>query len=651
MKPPPLPPPPPRPPSLAARDRDHAALADAHAALQATQAALAREHAALREAHAATTRENAELDQQLALLVRAEHRLTRAQHDADQQLARVRALSAFALAYSSDELPADVAGRAARLLREWFALDRVVVVEQDGARGAGLRAEDRPWVAAPAELVARCVAAAPAPWVAQASDTPWLPALIAAVDGGAPPPDDTAVAGIPLGAGHDVIGLVCWRRPNPRASFFSEAPDRRHLPVLELRANHLRHALDNARLPRDLRARTHELADNNARLSASLANVDDAHQRLAQASKLEAIGRLAGGVAHDFNNLLTVILANASMVLDDLPAASPMRDDLTPILEAAERARDLTRQLLLFSRKQESRPEELRLDVVIDEFARIGVRLLGEHIRLRIAHDPAVGTVRIDRTQFGQVLMNLATNARDAMPAGGTLSIETRRATAQDLAGAGCAGDGQRYVAVAISDTGVGMDAHTKEHIFEPFFSTKDSARGTGLGLAIVSSVIADARGHVLVDTWPEQGTCFTLLLPEASQRQPGLPAIGALATILVIEDEDSIRDTLRRILRRRGYHVLEARGGGEALALAAETATIDLVVSDVVMPEQTGPMIVAQLRRARPGLRVLYISGYTFDALRASELRPGERLLPKPFTPEQLVTHVEAALRLPDSA
>ncbi|MBX7192098.1 MAG: response regulator [Sandaracinaceae bacterium] len=600
-----------------------------------------QEIARLRREVAELRAENDDLDGQVSLLVKTEHRLTRAQFEADRQLSRVRALSSFALASSGDESALDIAGRAARLLVEWFSVDRVVLVHVDEEGQGWTSGDGVPRARAPSALVELCRGVDPV--VATLAELPWAIAVVTAED--ARPAAETAFAVLPLGDSRGVVGLALWCRPNPRASYFSEPPSPKHLPFLTLLGNHVRHGLATTRLTRELRESTHELAQNNERLEVSLATVKQAHERLAQAAKLEAIGRLAGGIAHDFNNLLTVILANASLVLEDLPGDSSLRDDVEPILDAAQRARNLTSQLLLYSRKQESRPEELRLDVVVEQFSRIASRLIGEHIRLRISHDPRVGTVRVDRTQIDQALMNLATNARDAMPNGGTLSVETRPASTEELRRAGRPST-ERFVVLSVADTGVGIDPQARDKIFEPFFTTKD-ARGTGLGLAIVRTVVEEARGHVLVSAEPQGGTRFSLLFPEASQPPRVAHTQSTLASILVVEDEDSIRETVSRILGRRGYRVVEARTGHEALAVVRSGFPLDLLVTDVVMPERTGPMVAAELREARPGLRVLYMSGYTFDALKEGELRPDERFLRKPFTPEQLLGEVSAALAL----
>jgi signal transduction histidine kinase len=594
----------------------------------------------LRREVEALRRENEELDGQVSLLVRTEHRLTRAQFEADRQIARVRALSSFALAYSTREEAVEIADRAAKLLVEWFSVDRVVVVRRDERGAVHVEGDGVPRLSAPAALERACLGHDPL--VTTLAEVPWARAITEQDERSCPPPE-TVFAVLPLGGIHEVIGLALWCRPNPRASFFAEPPDPRHLPFLSLLVNHVRHGLETTKLTHDLRESSKQLAEQNRRLEASLATVRHAQERLAEAAKLEAIGRLAGGVAHDFNNLLTVIIANAALVLEDLPQGSPMRGDVEPILEAAERAKGVTSQLLLYSRKQESRPEELRLDVVVDGFARIASRLIGEHIRLRIAHDPRVGTVRVDRTQIEQALMNLATNARDAMPNGGTLSVETRLPLEEELQRAPRS-RGQRYVVLSVSDTGHGVDPDVRDKIFEPFFTTKET-RGTRLGLAIVRTVVEQAGGVVIVGDEAQGGTRFSLLLPEASQPSRAIEPEGALASILVVEDEDTIRETVRRILSRRGYRVAEARSGREALAIARSGFPLDLLVTDVVMPERSGPHVARDLRDALPELRVLYMSGYTFDQLRVGDLRESERFLRKPFTPDELLAEVAASL------
>lgn len=601
------------------------------------------EVARLRRELTALEAENQELDQQVKLLVRTEHRLTRAQSEADRQLARVRALSSFALAFSTAEQPLAIALRAARLLAEWFAVDRVAIVEAVGD-DAAVHLVDGDRLPAPRALV-DALRGAPTPFVEQLSALPWATALVGATDG-LPLPDAGVVAGVPLG-NRVIAGLLCWRRPNPRASFFSEPPSPHHLPFLALLGRHLEHALDNASLTRDLRTRTHELADGNDRLQKSLASVEAAHRRLAQASKLEAIGRLAGGVAHDFNNLLTVILTHAVLVRDDLPGEATSREDLELIVDASNRARDITQQLLLFSRKQDNQPSLLRLDVAVDRFSRMARRLIGTHIDLKISHDLRAGMVRIDRNQLDQMLMNLATNARDAMEGGGTLAIETRPATPQEVARMGTPRSPSKgWVALSLSDSGAGMDEATMAHIFDPFYTTKDAGRGTGLGLAIVHGVCEQAGGHVLVDSRLGEGTRFLVLLPEAEGAAERSAPESARATVLVAEDEAAIRHSLRRILSRAGFHVLEARDGFDALAVAREGPRIDLLVTDVVMPSCSGLELAAKLRETRPTLPIVFMSGHTFDTLRQSEIGERERFLQKPFTPAQLLDVVEAVLQ-----
>ncbi|MFO0549442.1 MAG: ATP-binding protein [Polyangiaceae bacterium] len=585
--------------------------------------------------------ENEELDQQVSLLVKTEHRLTRAQFESERNIARVQALSKFDLAYTPSETPLEVAKRGTQLLTEWFSCDCVAVV----VRRAGevvLLADGLQTIVDAPELVACCLSGEPL--VATAEALGWVRGLIETVDGLAVE-DDVVVVVVPLGSEGDVLGVLGWSRYNPKASFFTEPPAVRHLPYLKLLATHLQHGLDMARLTRQLVEKSEELADKNARLESSLSQIQEANEQLAYAAKLEAIGRLAGGIAHDFNNLLTVIIANASSSLDELPQEASMRESLSPVLDAAMHARDLTRQLLLFARKTPVRPEELRVDSVVEEFSRIATRIVGEHIHLRIGRDPRVGAVYADRGQLEQALMNLVTNARDAMPTGGTLTIETRPATDEELEQGGVHETGQRFVALSVSDTGVGIDPLLEEKIFEPFFSTKETARATGLGLAIVRSVAEQAKGKVLVSSEPGRGTRFTLLLPEASQPQRRVSVQTKLVTILLVEDEDAIRDTVRRVLVRQGYDVVEARSGKEAIRAFRENPHVHILLTDVVMPDLLGPDVAIELRKVRADLPVLYMSGYTFDLLDTAHFCESESFIQKPFTPQQLVHAIQLAL------
>jgi PAS domain S-box-containing protein len=381
--------------------------------------------------------------------------------------------------------------------------------------------------------------------------------------------------------------------------------------------------------------------------------------QLRQAQKMEAVGRLAGGVAHDFNNLLTAIGGYSGLLLADLAPTDPRRADVEEIKKATERAASLTRQLLAFSRRQVLQPRVLDLNAVIAGAEKLLRRLIGEDFRLVTRLDPELGAVRADAGQIEQVVMNLAVNARDAMEGGGTLTIETRntevlasrRAPERDAMPPG------RYVQIRVSDTGTGIDAETKRHIFEPFFTTREKGKGTGLGLATVYGIVKQSGGFIWVDSVPGQGTVFTLDLPQVDAYAEGAePATEERAervgteTVLVVEDEAQVRAVAREALRTHGYTVLEAPDADVALRVARGSGkTIDLLLTDVVMPGLSGSQLAEILAAERPGLRVLFMSGYTDDALGPhGVLRPGVHYLQKPFSPDLLAQKVREVLDLP---
>jgi two-component system cell cycle sensor histidine kinase/response regulator CckA len=374
---------------------------------------------------------------------------------------------------------------------------------------------------------------------------------------------------------------------------------------------------------------------------------------LHQSERMDAIGRLAGGVAHDFNNLLGVIVGYVGLALQE-PLQDSVRSKLEQTLKAGERAASLTRQLLAFSRKSLLEPTVLDLNALISEEQPMLQRLVREDIELATTLSPRLGTIRADRGQIEQILLNLAANARDAMPEGGRLTIQTANV---ELAPSYAAthpplGPG-RYVMLALSDTGDGMDTETQAHLFEPFFTTKDLGKGTGLGLATVYGVVKQSDGHISVYSEPGVGTTFKIYLPRLDEEatvegQPDLaPAVGGPETVLVVEDEAMLREMLRETLERHGHRVLVARDGTEALQIAdEETAAIQLLVSDVVMPGFTGLQLAEQLAPTRPEMRFLFISGYTDGAsLHRGLPGPGPAFLSKPFSPEALLRKVREVL------
>ena len=366
----------------------------------------------------------------------------------------------------------------------------------------------------------------------------------------------------------------------------------------------------------------------------------EAHVHRSQ--RLESLGQLAGGIAHDFNNMLGVIVNYANFVIEEAESAEPdlkmIVADARQVIRAGERGTDLTHQLLAFARREVVRPQALDLNKVIAEMEEMLRRTIGEHITLIVRPDPGLAPVTCDPGQIEQVLVNLAVNARDAMPSGGNLVIDT-----------GCHGD---RVRLRVSDSGKGMTPEVMEHAFEPFFTTKASGEGTGLGLATVYGIVTQADGEVSIASSPGLGTTVTVLLPAGatspvSSPAPEVPTTGHGETLLVVEDEDALREVAGRILTGAGYRVLCAADGPRALELAARhEGTIDLLVSDVVMPGMLGKELADRLTGVRPDTRVLYMSGYAQPVLHSQgTLDPGVALLEKPFTADDLLVAVRRRL------
>jgi hypothetical protein len=379
-------------------------------------------------------------------------------------------------------------------------------------------------------------------------------------------------------------------------------------------------------------------------------------QQLRQAQKMEAVGRLAGGVAHDFNNLLMVIKGHTELLLNVVPASEQIARKIEQIERAADRASSLTRQLLAFSRMQLLQPRVMNLNGVVEDMGRLLPRLIGEDIELVIRSAEDLGAIRADASQMEQVIMNLAVNARDAMPNGGRLSIETSNAELDSAYSAVHPVVRQgSYVLLAVSDTGTGMDAETQSHIFEPFFTTKEQGKGTGLGLATVYGVVKQSGGFIWVYSEVDKGTSFKIYLPRVDQpveksgsTQSASEAPRGTGTILLAEDEQDVREVAREFLESGGYTVIEARDGAEAMKLAEKhRGAIDLLVTDMVMPGMTGQELGGLLRQKRDGLRILYMSGYSEHA--AAESVQGDasiRLLTKPFSRGALLRAVHDILK-----
>jgi PAS domain S-box-containing protein len=376
-----------------------------------------------------------------------------------------------------------------------------------------------------------------------------------------------------------------------------------------------------------------------------------------QAQKMEAVGRLAGGVAHDFNNLLTVISGYGQLVLASLPPGDPNRELVREIAAAGDRAAGLTRQLLAFSRKQLVAPRVLDLKALLADLDSLVRRVIGEDVHLVTASDPDLWPVKADPGQVEQVVLNLVVNARDAMPTGGRLTIETRNVELDESYARGHAGAGSGpHVLLAVTDSGVGMDAATQARMFEPFFTTKGE-KGTGLGLATVYGIVKQAGGHVSVYSEPSQGSTFKVYLPRApkglpvSKSHPGLSAMPrGTETVLLVEDEEGVRALTRHVLNGCGYTVLEAADGRQAVRVAEQYGgQIDLLVTDVVMPDMGGRAVAERLLASRPGLKVLYLSGYTDDAVvRHGILEAQVQFVQKPFSPAALAQKVRDVLDSP---
>jgi two-component system, cell cycle sensor histidine kinase and response regulator CckA len=398
--------------------------------------------------------------------------------------------------------------------------------------------------------------------------------------------------------------------------------------------------------------------DNQSRLLQSEGFVENVteqralEKQLQTAQKMEAIGQLAGGVAHDFNNLLMIIRSRAALVIADACQPEHVIEEAEEIVRATRRATELTRQMLAFSRDQVLEPSVLNLNGLLAELGNMLPHLIGKEVETRIIAAPDLSLVKVDRGQIEQVVVNLAINARDAMPAGGRLVVETsnievdgHRSDSDPLMKPG------RYVLLSVSDTGLGMDQETQAHIFEPFFTTKERGKGTGLGLSMVYGIVQQSGGHISVVSAPGSGTSFKIYLPEATEPEQIvltdrlLPALGS-ETILFVEDEEALRKVGVDFLRSRGYDVLAAANGVEALHICRTTdRSIQLLVTDVIMPRMGGAELAKHALALNPNLRVLYVSAYSGRALPRGALEPCQSFLQKPFSMPDLARQVRAAL------
>jgi two-component system cell cycle sensor histidine kinase/response regulator CckA len=444
-----------------------------------------------------------------------------------------------------------------------------------------------------------------------------------------------AFLGVPLTLGPQVLGVLSIRTRREQGFSLED------LALAMAFAAQAAIALENSRLYQQTQRAYEELSQTQ--------------EQLTQARKMEAVGRLAGGIAHDFNNLLTVMMGRSQLLLRRLGTQDPVRPDIELMEQTADRAADLTRQLLAFSRKQVLQPVVLDLNAVVANLAGMLRRLIGEDIALATALDQALGLVKADPGQIEQIVMNLVANARDAMSAGGRLTLETANAELDAVyvrhhvdvhPGS--------HVMLAVSDTGVGMTPETQAQIFEPFFTTKGPGLGTGLGLATVYGIVKQSGGHIWVYSEPGRGTTFKIYLPRVEgavhtpAARPGLPEpTRGHETILLVEDELAVRDLARDVLCAQGYTVLEAPHGREALLISElHSGPIHLLLTDVVMPEMSGRDLANRLAPLRPTMPVIYMSGYTDTAVvHHGVLDPGTTFLQKPFTPDALARKIRQVL------
>jgi signal transduction histidine kinase/DNA-binding response OmpR family regulator len=456
--------------------------------------------------------------------------------------------------------------------------------------------------------------------------------------------------GVPISSPNVIYGLLCFTGKFD-AEDFSEEEERLALTLAAQAAS----AIENARLYDEIQRHAAKLQLEIAERKQAEEALKKSEEQFRQSQKLEAVGRLAGGIAHDFNNVLTIIGGYNELVQDELGEDNRVKKEIEGIGKAVQRAASLTRQLMAFSRKQVLEMQIVDLNAIVSNIDEMLHPLLGEDIELLTVPGKDLGKIKADRGQLEQVVMNLAVNARDAMPQGGRLTIITANAQLdEDYARDHFSVQPGAYIMLAVNDTGCGMDAETRAHLFEPFFTTKELGKGTGLGLSTVYGIVKQSGGHIWVYSEPDVGTTFKIYLPRVEDAADPKPQAKPLKgtymgseTILLVEDQKEVRELACRILAKNGYAVLEAGGGAEAIEISERhKGPIHLLVSDVVMPQISGRDLADRLVHSRPEMRRLFMSGYTDDAiLRHGILDEGVSFLEKPFTSEALARKVREVL------
>lgn len=585
------------------------------------------------------------LGEQVKLLTRTEQRLHRSQAAVDRQLSRIEALAEFSFRASATEETIEVAYRALEILANTFDVDAGYAATIGGG-GPALRALGDAGETVSAEAVLTAADRVQTVRVFDLND--------ASIDVGAMRTtldirDAKTLVLIALrGAEGDVLGaLVAWKGDR-RPSYYKDDLTDAHDAYLFALASHAARAIEGTTLTGTLRSRSEELARSNAHLTRSLKELESAQAALLESQKMDAIARLAGGLAHDFNNLMTVVLGHIDFIDEELPKA-PSKSALAEVRGAVQKASELTAQLLAFGREQPHRPVPTDLSTSVPQTLRSIVPALREDIAVSIESTPALPEVVIDRGHLDQILLNLVLNARDAMPDGGALWVRSRRSTHEDLdlVGIDSSATPSGYMALEVADSGEGMPQEVLDRMFEPFYTTKELGRGTGLGLASVHGLVRQNGGFIGANSAPDAGTRFVVLLPVVTAPSfQSRPDDRTAPRILLVEDDDGIRGLAARVLDRDGFHVTTARDGIEGLSVLERLGSVDLLITDVIMPRMGGAKLARRVRRQYGDVPVLYISGHPFDEIDVPSLDDGlTHYLAKPFTPGALRNAARAAL------